>query len=118
LGLFAATLRDIEPFVRKSAAHAIEHLLRNEIADGAFHHAPGGRSAQIDQLLRVEYGLQLGLDARVEVLEALAAMADHGRTKRAKGFFTDFNGPRDVQFHMCHKLLVKVFTCARTWQAN
>jgi hypothetical protein len=50
----------------------------------------------IDQLLRVEQGLQLGLNFGVEVFEALAAMTDHGGAERAKGLFADFDRSRNV----------------------
>ena len=45
-GVFAAALRDIQPFVRERAAHAVEDFFRDEIANGAFHHAPGRRGAR------------------------------------------------------------------------
>jgi hypothetical protein len=54
-------------------------------------------------LLRVKKLLELRLDFRVEVFEALAAMADHRRAKRLEGFLTDFDGSGDVQFDVCHK---------------
>ena len=82
----------------------------NEIADRAFHHAPGGRGAEINELLRVEQLLQLRLDLGVEVFEALPAMADHRGAKGVEGFFADFDRSRDMQFHVCHKQGVKTFT--------
>jgi hypothetical protein len=45
----------------------------------------------------------LGLDLRVEVLKTLAAMANHGRAKRAKGFVADLDGAGDVEFDVRHK---------------
>ena len=38
---FPQRLRDIEPLVGERAAHAAEHALAHDIADGCFHHAPG-----------------------------------------------------------------------------
>jgi hypothetical protein len=49
--------------------------------------------------------LELRLDFRVEVFEALAAMANHWRAKRLEGFFADFNRSRNVQFGMWHNRL-------------
>jgi hypothetical protein len=117
-GLFAAALGDIEPLVREGAAHAVENLLRDEVADGAFHHAPGGGGAEIDQLLGVEQGLQLGLHFGVKIFKALAAMTDHRGSKSAKGFLAYFDGSRNVQFYMCHKKYVKFFTSEDGWQAR
>jgi len=106
-GLFATALADIEPLVGERAAHAVENFLRDEIADGAFHHAPGGRSAEIDELFGGEQRLKLRLHPRVEVLEALAAVADHWRSERLKGLFADFNRTGDVQFHVCHNSKIR-----------
>src|SRR5439155_24442956 len=50
LGGFAAASGDIGPFVGESAAHAVQRFFGDQVADGAFHHAPGGGSAQKDQL--------------------------------------------------------------------
>ncbi|MDB6019138.1 MAG: hypothetical protein JWR19_3627 [Pedosphaera sp.] len=102
-GLLAATQGDVEPFVRESAAHAVEDLFGHEIADGTFHDAPGGGGAEIDQLFGVQEGLQLGLDFGVEVFEALAAMANHRRAESAKRFLADFDRSRNVEFDVCHK---------------
>ena len=54
LGFLAAAARDVEPFVGKSAAHAAEDALPNEIADRRLHHAPGRGSGKKDGLLRAE----------------------------------------------------------------
>ena len=37
----SATSGDVEPLVGERAAHAAEHALAHDIADGCFHHAPG-----------------------------------------------------------------------------
>jgi len=116
LGLFAAALGDVEPFVGERAAHAVEDFFSDEIADGAFHDAPSGRGAEIDELLRVKERLQLGLDFGVKVFEALAAMADHGGAKGAKSLVADFDRPRDMEFYMCHNKHVKLFTSGVNWQ--
>ena len=100
---FAATLRDIEPFVRECAAHAVENLLGDEIAYGAFHHAPGRGRGNVYELFRGEKLLKLGLDFRVQIFEPLPAMADHRRTKRAKGFLAYFDRSRNMVFYVCHK---------------
>src|SRR5439155_22221530 len=86
----------------KCAAHAVERLFGNEIANGPFHHAPSGRGAEENQLFRAKKRLQLRLDFRVEVFEALPTMADHRRTKRAESLLADFDRPRNVQFHVSH----------------
>ena len=96
LGLFAAAFGDVEPFVRKRAAHAVEDLSGDEIADGAFHHAPGGRGGEIDQLLGGKQLLELRLDFGVKVFEALAAMTDHRRAKRLEGLLADLDRSRNV----------------------
>jgi hypothetical protein len=41
LRFLSATPRDVEPFVGERAAHAAEHALAHDVADGCFHHAPG-----------------------------------------------------------------------------
>ena len=47
--------------------------------------------------------LELGLDAGVEVLEALATVSDHGATERLEGLGADFDGAGDVEFDVSHK---------------
>ena len=54
LGFLSATSGDIEPLVGKRAAHAAEHALAHEIADGCFHHAPGRRGGKKNRLLCAE----------------------------------------------------------------
>src|ERR1019366_9043691 len=80
-----------------------EHLLADQIAEGTFHHAPGGGGANIDQLLRAKQLLELGLNLRVEVFEALPAMADHRRAESAEGLLANFYRSRNVQFNVSHK---------------
>ena len=108
LGLLAAAFGHVEPFVRKRAAHAVQDFFGDEIADGAFHHAPGGRGGDIDELLRVKQLLKLGLDGGVKVFEPLAAMADHRLAKRLEGFLAHLDRSRYVQFDVCHKF-VEIF---------
>ena len=41
VGLLAALLRDVEPLVRKRAAHAVQHLgATNKVSHRTFHHTP------------------------------------------------------------------------------
>src|ERR1051325_3248073 len=40
LGVFPAAARDIEPLVRKRAAHAAQNAAIGEVADRRFHHPP------------------------------------------------------------------------------
>ena len=96
LGVLAAALRHVEPFVRERAVHAVQDFFGDEIPDRAFHHAPGGRGGDIDLLLRVKQLLELRLDFRVEVFEPLSAMTDHRRAKCLERFFAYFNRSRYV----------------------
>ena len=54
LSLFAAALGHVEPLVRERAAHAVQDLFGNQVANRAFHHAPGGGGGKVNQLLRGE----------------------------------------------------------------
>jgi hypothetical protein len=47
-GLLAAAEGDIEPLVGEGAVHAVEHLLLHDVAEGAFHHAPGAAGREVD----------------------------------------------------------------------
>ena len=96
LGVLAAAFGHVEPFVRERAAHAVEDFFGDQIADGAFHHAPGGRGGDINELLRVKQLLELRLDGGIKVFEALAAMADHRLRKCLEGFLADFDRPRNM----------------------
>ena len=91
LGVLAAPLRDIEPFVRKRAAHAAEHAAIDQIADRGFHHAPGRGRGKKHRLLRAEQLLKLRMNRAVKILEIVAAMADHRPRKCRPGFFGNFD---------------------------
>src|SRR5881394_2675847 len=103
-GLLAATLGDVEPFIGEGAAHAAEDLFGDEVPNRAFHDAPGGAGAQVNQLLREKERLELRLNFCVEIFEALAPMTDHRGTESAKGFFAHFDRARNMQFYMGHKI--------------
>ena len=102
LGRFATALGYVEPFVRERAVHAVQDAFLDEIADGPLHHAPGGRSGQINQLLGGKQGLELRLDFAVEVFEPLAAMTDHGGAKGLQRFFADFDGTGNEELDVWH----------------
>ena len=101
-GRFAAAFGNIKPLVGERPAHAVEHLPGNKISDRAFHHAPGRRGAQINQLFRGQERLQLRLDFRQEVFEPLPAMADHRRAEGAERFLAHLDRAGDVQFYVSH----------------
>jgi hypothetical protein len=75
---------------------SFQDLFRDEVPNRAFHDAPRRGGAQIDELLCVEQLLKLWLDARVEVFESLAAVADHRGAKRLERFLAHFNRAWDV----------------------
>ena len=77
-GVLAAALGDIVPLVGERAVHAVEHALAADVAEGAFHHAPGGARGEIDRVLGVEHGLQSRLHVIVQLDEIAGTMADHG----------------------------------------
>jgi len=54
LRFLSATPRNVEPFIGERAAHAAEHALADDVADGCFHYAPGGRGGKKNGLLRSE----------------------------------------------------------------
>ena len=91
LGLLAAALGDIEPLVGKRTAHAVQNFFGNQIADRAFHHAPGGGGGEKDRAGGSEKRLQAGLDAAIEFFEIAAAVADHRTAHRTVGFFGDLD---------------------------
>jgi hypothetical protein len=61
LGVLAAALGDVVPLVGEGAVHAVEDPLAADVAQGAFHHAPGRAGAEVDGVLGDEHLLQAGL---------------------------------------------------------
>src|SRR6185503_16380645 len=87
---------------------------RNQIANGTFHHTPGRRGAEINQLPRGKQSLQLGLNPGVKIFESLSTVTDHWRSERAKRFLADLDRTRNMQFDMCHKGR-EIFHMAHPW---
>ena len=109
LGVLAAAFGNFKPLVGKRAAHAVQHFPGNEIAQGAFHDAPGGGGAEENELLGVKEPLQLRLDFPIKVFELLPAMADHRRTKGPERFLAHLDRSGNVQFDARHKQGAKFF---------
>ena len=86
LGFLPAAARDFEPFVGKSAAHAAEDALPNDIADRCLHHSPGRGSGKENRLSGAEEFLQTRMDLAIEFLERFAPMANHGPGKSGERF--------------------------------
>ena len=105
-GLLAAALAHVEPLVGERAAHAVEHFLLHEIADGAFHHTPGGRGREIDRAFRAEELLQARMHRLVKGGKFAAAVADLRMAESAESFFRYFHGSRDEEFHVAVGRLV------------
>src|SRR5690606_14116407 len=82
----------------KGAVAAVEHLFLHQVADAALHDAPSGGGAEEDLLLGAEQLTQHGLDLRVKVLEALAAVTDHRLAHGLVGGGRNFDGTGDVEF--------------------
>ena len=76
LRVFPASLRDIEPFVRKRAAHAAKHAAIDQIADRRFHDAPRRRRGKKHRLLCSEQRLKLWMNLAVKIPEIFAAMSN------------------------------------------
>src|SRR6516165_8293179 len=92
LGVFPASLRDIEPFVGKCAAHAAKHAAVDLIADGRFHDAPRRRRGNKYRLLCAEQRLKLWMNLAVKISEIVASMSNQRTRKRCPRFFGNFNG--------------------------
>jgi hypothetical protein len=90
----------------------------NEVADGAFHNAPGGTRAEKDELLRIKQLLQLRLNLGVKVFESLSPMSDHRRTKRLKRFIADLDRPRDIQLNVSHIQVREPSRSLPSWQLD
>ena len=97
-GLFAAAEGDVIPLVGEGAVHAVEHLLFDDVAEGALPHAPRAAGGQIDRVLGVAESLEVGLDRIVERDEIGAAMTDHRLRHGAQRFFRDGDGAGDEEF--------------------
>ena len=102
-GFLAATPGNIEPFIRESATHAVEHFFGNQIANGAFHNAPGRGRAEVNELFRGKELLQLRLHLAVQIFEPLSAVTNHGRAEGAKSFLAHFDRARNVELNVSHK---------------
>ena len=100
LGVFPASLRDIEPFVRKCAAHAAKHAAVDLIADRRFHDAPCRRRGKEHRLLCAEQRLKLWMNPAVEILKVFAAVSNQRTRKRCPRFFGNFNGTGNEKFVM------------------
>ena len=102
-GLLAAAQRDIVPLVGERAVHAVEHLLFDDVADGAFHHAPRAAGRKIHRVLGVEERLQVRLNGLVERHEIRAAVPDHGLGHGLERFIRDGDGTGNDEFvaHKC-----------------
>ena len=100
LGFLAAAPRHVEPFVGKSAAHAAEDALPDEIANRPLHHPPGRGGGKKDRLLRAEERLQLRMNLAVELFECFAAVPDHRPRESGQGLL------RDLDRAGCEKLVV------------
>src|SRR6476659_506435 len=95
LGVFPASLSDIEPFVRKRAAHAAKHAAIGQVADRCFHHSPRRRRGKKHRLLCAEQRLKLWMNLAVKILEFFAAMANQWTRKCLPGFVGNFNWTRN-----------------------
>src|SRR6266446_5920994 len=91
LGVFPTSLRDIEPFVRKRAAHAAKHTAIDYVPNRCFHHSPRRRRGKKHRLLCAEQRLKLWMNLAVKILEIFAAMSNQRTRKRRPGFFGNFN---------------------------
>src|SRR5215472_4883768 len=91
-GIFTASLRHIEPLVRKRAAHAAKHAAVDQIADRRFHDAPRRRRGKKHRLLCAKQRLEPWMNLAVKISEIFAAMSNQRTRKRRPGFFGNFNG--------------------------
>ena len=98
LGVFAATFRDIEPFVGEGAAHAAKDAAIDEVADRCFHHAPGGGSGKENRLFCSEQFLQFWVNLAVEILECFAAVSDHRPGECGERFFRNLDRTGNEKF--------------------
>ena len=97
LGIEAAAFGDIEPFVGKGPAAAVEDFFGNEIAEASFHRPPGGRGGEEDPGRGPEELAEAGLDGAVEILELAAAMPDHGLGHGREGLGGNLDGAGDEE---------------------
>src|SRR5262245_45669760 len=98
LRIFPTSLRNIEPFVRKRAAHAAKHAAIDQIADRRFHHAPCRRRGKKHWLLCSEQRLELWMNLAVKISKIFAAMSDQWARKRLPGFIGNFNWTGNEKF--------------------
>ena len=88
---FPASFRDIEPFVRKRAAHAAKHAAINHVPNRCFHHAPRRRRGKKHRLLCAEQRLKLWMNLAVKIPKIFAAVSNQRTRKCLPGFFGNFN---------------------------
>src|SRR5580765_9088429 len=89
--VFPASFRDIEPFVRKGAAHAAKHAAIDYVPNRCFHHSPRRRRGKKHRLFRTEQRLKLWMNLAVKIPKIFAAMPNQRTRKRRPGFFGNFN---------------------------
>jgi hypothetical protein len=97
-GLLSAALGNIEPFVRKRAAHAAKHSAIDQVPDGCFHHAPCRRGGKEHRLLCSEECLKTRMNCAVKILKIFTAMPNHWTRKCGPGFVRYFNGTWNEKF--------------------
>src|SRR5215813_347021 len=90
-GVLTASLGDIEPFVRKRAAHTAKDPSVDLVANRRFHHSPRRRRRKKHRLLCTEQRLKLWMNRVVKIPKIFAAMSNQWTRKRLPGFFGDFN---------------------------
>ena len=105
LGLLAAFARHIQPFVRKSPAHAVEHLaFPDQIPNRSLHHPPRRGGGQENRLLRLEQLLQPRLNPAIEFFELATPVPNHRTAECAEGLLGHLNRARDVKLHAMEKI--------------
>lgn len=92
LGAFAATPRDIKPFIGERTAHAAKDAAINQVANGGFHYSPCRGSGEKNRLLRSKEGLQLRMNVAVKIFKIVTPMADHRPRKCRHRLSGDFDG--------------------------
>src|SRR5205823_3313394 len=96
--IFSAALCDIDPFIRKRAAHAAKHASIDQVPDRSLHYAPRRGSRKEYRLLCSEQRLELWMDLAVKILKILAAMSHQWTRKCRPCFFGYFNRTGNEKF--------------------
>src|SRR5262249_39751459 len=97
-GVLTASLGDIEPFVRKRAAHTAKDASVDLVANRRFHHSPRRRRGKKHRLLCAEQHLKLWMNRAVKIPKIFVAMANKWTQKRLQGFFRNFNWTGNEKF--------------------